>query len=262
MKNLNVVNTKSPHGYTPLALAFSLRRVEFATILNKHGASQDVQDSNENNILHMLLGNIHSGPCTTTKDLQALLNLIKSDHAESLLTQRSREEPGALTPLARWIHMVKDSGLGTDNEVSVLKVILQFSATSTGRQKHLWLLDASGNTPMHTLVKFRLPQLLEVMIPYCPELLLQENVLGRTPLDLAEHAFVSEVISNLLCDLQPNPRDEVDRQSEIHKTMTVYNLCRKTVDKMPKLKRRRIGIDEVNNYVESKCTPEPAVYTF
>lgn len=202
------LETKSVDGYTPLALAFSLHRPNFAKILTDAGGDQTVRDRYGSNLLHLMLCDIEERACDNTKDLHPLLSLLDSRLAPSLLTGRSSKEPGSLIPLRLWmehaysfesISYTRTRGQNTENQetdgkFAVVQLILDF-AKSTG-QKHLELLDGAGNTLVHDAVKGNLPRTLDLMLTYRPDLLHRESSTGTTPLEMATDAWVNEATSS------------------------------------------------------------------
>ncbi len=203
------LESKSKDGFTPLALAFSLRRVEAATILIDAGANQTARDNNGNNILHLLFHsayphdwaysfrglrhNAFGSPETESdaKNLQPLLDLVDKRLIPSLLTERSSRDPGSLTPVADWL---REASVRNE-DVPALRTILDFAAP-TGNE-HLEVFDGSGETPLHYVVKAEKQRWLKLILDYRPDLLYRENTVGRTPYELAEDAFMSNCARTL-----------------------------------------------------------------
>ncbi|OJJ66542.1 hypothetical protein ASPBRDRAFT_200862 [Aspergillus brasiliensis CBS 101740] len=200
------METKSASGHTPLALAFSLGKIDFAEILVKAGANQTARDRQGNNLVHLVLCDINGNAREELGNIERLLSLLDPRLAPSLLTERSSDDPGSLTPLARWMHRSNcawsrgssgwefDRGRETDGKLAIIRCFLQF-AQSTG-QKHLDMFDGTGNTPVHEAVKHQYPRTFEAMIGYRPDLLHRENATGSTPLELATDNWVTEATSN------------------------------------------------------------------
>lgn len=212
------LETQSADGYTPLSLAYALRRARFARILIEAGANQAVRDRNGNNLIHLLLWSPGYKASDEAKNLQIFLDLLDPLLVPSLLIERSSDKPGSLTPLAHWIHKSSSKcsprnfrfrdkmnmNQESDRQLDILRVILDF-AERTG-QKHLELLDGAGNTPLHDAVRLQLPKMLELMLDRRPDLLYRENATGSTPADLAAEAWVGEVTSR-------QPRIPIERPS-------------------------------------------------
>lgn len=188
------LETKSLEGYTPLALAFSLHRTSYAKILIEAGADQTTRDRSGNNLIHLLLCDKNGEARDKPDNLESLLALLDSRLIPSLLMERSSEQPGSLTPLARWIlraygfDSYQSNSIETDGKTAVLRIILDL-AQSTG-QKHLEMLDGAGNTPIHNAVKGELPQALELMIDRRADLLHRESATGTTPFEMAVDKWV------------------------------------------------------------------------
>jgi hypothetical protein len=179
---------KSRQGHTPLSLAFSLGRIEVIKLLIDGGADQTVRDRDGTNILHLTLVSAYSNSSKDKETLTKLLALIDKRLVGSLLSERSSiHQPGSLTPLARWL-----KNRNTDPEI--LTIILEFGK-DTGNE-HLELLDGSGDTPLHHVVKAGIVDCAEVIVKYRPDLLHRENSVGRTPYELAEDAFIASCVAN------------------------------------------------------------------
>ncbi|KOC16985.1 ankyrin repeat protein [Aspergillus flavus AF70] len=187
------LETRSAGRYTPLALAYSLNRADYADILIKAGASQTVRDSRGNNLIHLLLCGIDGDTSGKPGNIKRLLGLLDPRLAPSLLVERSSDEPGSVTPFARWMHHAYFNGSDADRLIDIARILLEF-AESTG-QKHLELLDGTGNTPVHYAVKHELVQILELMMDRRPDLLYRENATGNTPLELEEDAWTLKATS-------------------------------------------------------------------
>ncbi|RAL04303.1 ankyrin repeat protein [Aspergillus ibericus CBS 121593] len=227
------IETKSAAGHTPLALAFSLDRVDFAHILIKAGANQTTRDRKGNNLVHLLLSDINGSARDEPGNMERLLALLDTRLIPSLLTERSSDDPGSLTPIARWMHHSQrpwrsgTSGWGfdrhreTSGNLAVARCFLEF-AQLTG-QKHLDMFDGTGNTPLHEAVKQQYPRVFEAMAEYRPDLLYRENATGSTPLELAVDNWVAEALSDPPPMLGDGPQSEarnkesscvLDRQPE------------------------------------------------
>ncbi|KAB8238727.1 ankyrin repeat protein [Aspergillus alliaceus] len=188
------LETKCSGKYTPLALAYSLNRVDYAEVLIKAGANQTVRDTRGNNLIHLLLCGIDGGTLGSVESIERLLRLLDPRVVPSLLIERSSDDPGSLTPFARFMHQANFHGSQADEIVDIARRFLMF-AKPTG-QKHLELLDGTGNTPVHYAVKHNLVKMLELMMDYRPDLLCRENATGSTPLDLEEDTWILKATAN------------------------------------------------------------------
>jgi hypothetical protein len=282
VKNMpQLVELKSVDGHTPLSLAFASSCVRFAKILVEAGADQTIRDKNGNNLLHLLLCSINGTTRQETEKLQKLLKLLDRRLVPSLLTERSAEDPGALTPISRWMQKAFGSNYNyrhgnyngdncnlnfeSDINVEILRVLLDF-AESTG-QKHLELLGGTGNGPVHDAVKFQLPRFLEAMLDRRPDLLAQENATGSTPFELANDALVAEFTRDPPSIPSDNEnyygrQNHVDQQSAVNRAVDtfaddsgkdkrserqiIYDLCRKRVTGSAGVKRKLVSLFEAN----------------
>ncbi|ORY09194.1 ankyrin repeat protein [Clohesyomyces aquaticus] len=181
------IHIKSSQGNTPLSLAFSLGRIEAAKLLTAAGGDQTVRDRNGANLIHLLSETIITNE-DRLKLLKEFLDLIDKRLVSSLLSERSSQEPGSLTPLMWWLRKYASV------TPAVLKVLLEF-AEPTGNE-HLEMLDGSGDTPLHYAVKSMKLQWLELMLQYRPDLLYRENAVGRTPYEVAEDVYTAKCVSD------------------------------------------------------------------
>ncbi|KAE8148084.1 hypothetical protein BDV25DRAFT_142131 [Aspergillus avenaceus] len=184
------LEAKSSRNHTPLAVAYSLHRVDYADILIDAGASQTTRDANGNNLIHLLLCGINRETNGKPENVERLLSLLDPRLTSSLLVERSSDDPGSVTPLARWMH----NACSDDRDLDIARRLLKY-AEPTG-QHHLELLDGSGNTPVHNAIKRNLGGLFELMVDYRPDLLYRENATGSTPLELQEDAWVHSATRN------------------------------------------------------------------
>ncbi|PYH91092.1 ankyrin repeat protein [Aspergillus ellipticus CBS 707.79] len=221
------IEIKSSGGHTPLALAFSLDRTDFARILINAGANQTTRDRKGNNLVHLLLCDINYQAREEPGNMESLLGLLDPRLASSLLTERSSDDPGSLTPIARWMHRVKDQWVSrkgssgwrfdlrheTRGRSAIIRHLLAF-AEPTG-QKHLDVLDGTGNTPVHEAVKQQLPEIFKAMLGYRPDLLDRENATGSTPLELAVDKWSAEATSNPPPNLIDGKSSEEDISNEV-----------------------------------------------
>ncbi|KAA8645611.1 hypothetical protein EYZ11_003498 [Aspergillus tanneri] len=198
------LETKSAGGYTPLALAFSLHRVSFAKLLIDAGANQTTRDNKGNNLIHLMLCSISGNVLQTPDNVTKLLDLLDSRLVHSMFTERSSDGPGSLTPLARWMHHINARSsctrggyrpaLKTEEQAEIVRRLLDFAQPTD--QRHLAMLDGTGNTPVHNAVRAQMPNVFEMMIDRRPDLLHRENATGTTPLELAVNTWVEETTEN------------------------------------------------------------------
>lgn len=195
------LSVKSVEGFTPLALAFYLHRVEFAKIMLQAGADQTARDKNGRNLLHLLFWRIPDSQ-KYIENLQKMLDLVDPLLISSMLLERSSLYPGSVTPFSQWMNSnwsVLTYRYNRVNEepkdkLAIIQIILGF-AQRTG-QKHLEVLNGAGNSAVHDAVRFKIPKTLKLLLECRPDLLHLENATGSTPKELAENAWVREVTSD------------------------------------------------------------------
>ncbi|KAJ5290059.1 uncharacterized protein N7443_010312 [Penicillium atrosanguineum] len=116
-----------------------------------------------------------------------------------MLTQRAGN--GSWTPLARQLESCQpfnehyNESKSTKTVMASTVTLLLDLAKSTD-QKHLELLDGSGNTPVHVAVKKGFTHILKLMIDRRPDLLYHENATGSTPLEMAIDAWINNTTRN------------------------------------------------------------------
>lgn len=184
------LEVKSANGMTPLALAFEKHRLDAAEILIKAGADQTVRSKGGCNILHHLLSRRYMED--PLNNLKPLLDLIDKRLLPSLLTERCSQDPGSLTPIISWM---RENGESGKDNTAILRFLLTYAAPFENN-KHLELLDATGDTPLHYLIKTKQTGYLEILLEHRPDLLFRENSVGRTPYELAEDIYVSSNVQD------------------------------------------------------------------
>jgi ankyrin repeat protein len=190
---------RSASGMTPLFLAFSLQRVDMVKILLEAGAEQTCRDNTGNNIVHAILSGNNAAKDEDLDRVRKLLDLIDPLLVGSLFTERTTVQPGAATPLARWLDSTGYyNANGQRGQSKMLQIILDAS-----KGEDLGLVNGGGDTPLHTVVRSGSDNLLRIMLSLRPELLFRENATGRTPYEMAEDAFLAKMVFNDPPSLQP-----------------------------------------------------------
>ncbi|KAJ4286829.1 hypothetical protein N0V90_013081 [Kalmusia sp. IMI 367209] len=184
------LETKSADGYTPLALAFSLHRLDAAKILIDAGADQTARDSSGANIIDLFLVSAYQNHYVSDKEyIKCFFSLIDKRLISSFLTERTTAFPGSLTPIAHWMHRVPYWNYNENTDDQVLRTLLDFASPTN--YKFLELLDGSGDTPLHWCVNNLRCKWLTTILEYRPDLLFHENSVGRTPFEVAEDACLA-----------------------------------------------------------------------
>ncbi|KAL2862382.1 ankyrin repeat protein [Aspergillus lucknowensis] len=269
------MEVKSVDDYTPLGIAFRTDKLEFAKTLIKAGANQAVRATEGMNLLHLLL-RCYNGVRRKPR-FRDMLSLIDPLLIPSMLVERCSAQPGSLTPLAYWMswgwnHVNRAS---ENQALDVLNAILDL-AEPTG-QKHLELLDGSGNTPLHAAVNSLHGMPLKLFLERRPDLLYRENAVGSTPADLAESKWTAKVTSdpprnpaiprrgayqimNLkACSaVDTPPRDFVKKPSKVFKEEDIHRLCIEKGSEGPNGKRKLVSVFDANEVAKRLASSKRA----
>ncbi|KAF3762462.1 hypothetical protein M406DRAFT_357467 [Cryphonectria parasitica EP155] len=169
------------------------------------------------------------------------------------------------TPLHRWAadheewrkQIFRDDEKRDVNEE--LRALLEYS-----NGEELDVLDASGNTPLHTLISRLVdPDLIKIMVEVKPELLYRENAVGRTPVECAHDMYLRACVQNppqffhsehwvekrnpikdLLEGKQITKEPSVDH--DLFKIGQIYELVNAYLERFPS-KRRLVSLHEAND---------------
>ncbi|KAI9868581.1 MAG: hypothetical protein M1830_005513, partial [Pleopsidium flavum] len=172
----------SKDGWTPLLLAFSLKRSNAAEILIGNGADQMKRDKLGRNIMHLAFAGANGDIQREAMEVKSMLELIDKRFLQKLSVGRCTEGPGALTHLARWSYcMQRCFNKGASPKCEVLQVLLEISNGTD-----LEIMDGSGHLPLHVVTKASYHELVRCMLERNPTLLYRENATGQTPLELTE----------------------------------------------------------------------------
>ncbi|KAJ5544996.1 hypothetical protein N7535_006615 [Penicillium sp. DV-2018c] len=282
------LEVQSESGMSPLALAFSLRRVNCARMLIEAGANQATRDSQAYNLLHMLLYTKGRSSCTDSKEFTELVSLLDENLIPTLLVQRAGED--ARTPFAHWLNSYPDfhpqdvkspnnnkdsdtaSKFKSHHEIvtSMTNAILDLAALTN--QKHLEVFDGTGNTPAHMAVRQNYPQILGQLLDRRPDLLYRENSTGTTPLEMAVDAWVNHTISGRhrrgedgpsvpvkIAERQLDDFDESKRESKKREdsSLIMLRVCQERARQNP-MKRRLVSLFEANEVAKRLATTQRA----
>jgi ankyrin repeat protein len=191
-KQPQALHHRSASGLTPLHLAFRLHRVEMIKVLLEAGAEQTCRNNIGDNIIHSILNHTSLGSDKDVDRVCELFKLIDPRLLPSLFTERSTDQPGASTPLARYVHSMKpdvyNPSVGNDK---LLRLLLEFS-----KGEDLGIVNGEGDTPLHAATRYGNVETLHIMLECRPDLLFRENATGRTPYEMAEDAFLSKDVFN------------------------------------------------------------------
>ncbi|PLN86818.1 ankyrin [Aspergillus taichungensis] len=252
------LETRCRQGYTPLGVAFALSRVHAAKLLTQAGADQTVRGVSGNNLLHLLLCDYNWRERNGPRHMDELLGLLDRRLIPSLLTERSKDAPGSLTPLARWMHRsysfssseyTREYYVEPSGNLAVLRKMLELSQ-STGQQRQLELMDGTGNTPVHHATKQQLRQTLGLMLDFQPDLIHREDANGTTPLEIAMQQRTGEVTANeppMKFSDDREISDNLDECSPVRpsKRQVMYEMCRARAAQNLK-KRKLVSLHDAN----------------
>lgn len=255
---------KSDDEYTPLGIAFYTHKFEFAKTLISAGANQTVRAFEGKNLMHLTIV-----PSLWPKfmRLDDMLSLIDPLLIPSMFVERCASQPGSLTPLALW--MTKCQSWDGDSRAQLLKTILDL-AEPTG-QRHLELLDGSGNTVLHNAVNALDGVALKIFLERRPDLLHRENAVGATPAELAENKWIAKMTDgppelpsrwnddnwryygrrkdlSSLRVVHKAPNEFVEKQSKRTNWVErdIYNLCKPKVQEEKSTKRKLVNLFDAN----------------
>ncbi|KAH6682113.1 hypothetical protein F5X68DRAFT_233828 [Plectosphaerella plurivora] len=189
---------KSTSGDTPLLLAFSSGRIDFAKTLIAAGADQSARNGRGDNIIHVVL---EYEP--KADRLRPMLELIDPELRMHLLLQRNNLQDAGATPLHAWVdrycqttrqrpnyYSAHASSAGytykynnyesKEEGIAVLKLLLEYS-----KGGELEMLNGAGDTPLHSAVMAGNLDIVEGLLEFNPQLLYRENAVGRTASEVA-----------------------------------------------------------------------------
>ena len=180
---------------TPLALAFVTGKIEIARALIEAGADQTTRDFTGKNLVHMALIQASKATKTDTRKLKDFLDLIDKRVIGSLFTERCSDGPGGLTPLALWLakpSLTPYNWYGRTSRQSDLTPETFHILEEYGGAEALTTMDSSGQFPLHVAIKSSYVAMVRLMLEYDAALLVRENAMGQTPLELAHSMYVRE----------------------------------------------------------------------
>lgn len=197
---------KNADGETPLLVACRLGRTDFVKILLGANADQSSRNSKGQNILHAALEDTPKAG-----QLRKMLDLFDPALRSHLFLQRNNFNENGNTPLHAWVSQA--SGVQSDDNdvynrhrnryyhrnttkpyddeekdaVEMLKLLLEYS-----QGEELELLNAAGETCLHTAIMHDMISLARVIVEFKPRLLYRENAVGRTPAELAHDRLTEQ----------------------------------------------------------------------
>ena len=265
----DLLEQKSDSGLTPLHLACSLHRTEMIKVLLAAGADQTCRNQTGDNILHSLLTKSVVKP----EKIRSLLSLVDTRLLPSLFSERTSTNPGAATPLARWLFQFCQPR-GTfyndrEDAEEMLGVILEFS-----KGEDLSIINGEGDSPPHAAVRYAANGILRIMLDCRPELLYRENGTGRTPYEMAEGAYFSKGVFNDPPMLPGNDNwnrhqnryFQTNTPPQLSDTEEVWDVCEEFAQKAGATKRKLVSLMEANEVAKRLASRQanriPAGYPY
>lgn len=175
-----------------MQVAVFLEREDVISYLISIGANQRHRDKLGRNMVHSLVTK-QSGPMARhePKKFQRLLSLLDKQAVEEMLLERSSQSPGALTPLALWLHRNATSG-SRYTKPHIIAVLGSFSPSGT----ELEMINGEGDLPLHSAIKNTFPTLVAHLLSRNPALLHRENATGRTGLEMARDMWIAACVEH------------------------------------------------------------------
>ena len=261
-----LLEVKSLQRKTPLMLACSLGRANIVKVLIKSGADQSTKDIFWHNLLHAALeGN------PTADKLKPFLQLLDRDLLISMVAERCS---GGRTPLHKWVSQVVAYTWNCpykNAEVAVEVLELLLGISTEGSKRALRMLDTSGDSALHSLM-FRDTDvslaLAREIVRFDPELLFQENAVGRTPAEIAHDRFATKwlapspsgrssrhISASVWISQAPSAFVKTEEETREHEdtsnTAKLWHLCEEAMAGFPrKPKRRLVSLHEAHEVAQ------------
>ncbi|KAK3995506.1 Ankycorbin [Cladorrhinum sp. PSN332] len=194
-----LLDVKDANGATPLMLACRLGRINIVKALVEAGADQRTKDIGWNNILHAAVYWLPAADVLTL-----LLDVLDRQLLAQMLKERNSLGGQGQTPLHCWISRITGGQVGmvgslgptaSSEAVAVLKLLINISHDAA--KQAFQMLDGVGNTPLHSLLTGNAEvDLVRAVLDFDPGLLVLENAVGRTPVEVIHDMYMSEHIKN------------------------------------------------------------------
>ncbi|KAM7224255.1 hypothetical protein V8F06_000036 [Rhypophila decipiens] len=263
-----LVNTRAGVGATPLLIACRLGRCEYVKILLEAGADQTIRDYSWNNLLHSAL---KFNP--TAAKLKSLLTLLDARLVVSMITERNNLGQDGRTPLHAWIQGLLSNQWNPTRykDEKVLIEVLRFlvDLSPEAGKRALWMVDGTGDTPLHTLVSedgYFSEKVVEAVLDMDPDLLFRENAVGRTPFEVAHDRFFADkcktpgpgswhrgndssptLVSAGIETFVKKSTDALGELEDNSRVALIWKLCSEYAKKASSTKRRLVSLHEAND---------------
>lgn len=181
------LEVRSSSGDTPLQLALKLGNYPAFEILLAAGANQRTKDRKGQNLLHTIYNDAQTDRVALFKKIISMLD--QSIVSDLLLERCSGTEPGSLTPFALYLNQ---RGWDHKDSFNLLDAMLELSGG-----KDLLVMDGAGDFPLHVEVRNNNMVKAKYFGKKRPDLLLQENATGMTPIEVAETRYFQSRMDNV-----------------------------------------------------------------
>jgi hypothetical protein len=271
------VNRRSSAGYTPLFLAFSLRRHTLSKMLLAAGADPTTRDNNGNNVIHSLLQHMPSDLRPDDhKTMLRMMELLDPALRQEMMLERNSYSCGAYTPIHSWLHRNKSRHAHCINCKNCMGSLMLRTLLGLSNGEELYMVDGSGDTPVHDVVQAKNLNYLSIMLEAQPGCIWRENAVGRTPAELAmsswlarrvtrapdvgqgEYSYQSPASMQPIVSRPPEGFAEgAAPENEKGMEVRVWEMCQERVRAAP-AKRKLISLSEANEVAKRLAATEAA----
>jgi hypothetical protein len=271
------LSRKSTAGYTPLFLAFSLGRHTLAKMLLAAGADPTTRDNNGNNVIHGLLQHMPSKVRPDDhKTLQKMLELLDPALRQEMMLERNAYHCGANTPLHSWLSRNIRELVRSKDEKNELGCLMLRTLLGLSNGKELYMVDGSGNTPVHGVVQVKNLNYLSIMLEAQPACIWRENAVGRTPAELAMSSWLQTRVAtapaidhqveyqhltpwHMQSMVNRKPEGFVEKATKGEKSLEtlMWEMCQECMKAAPS-KRKLISLSEANEVAKRLAATEAA----
>jgi hypothetical protein len=238
------------------------------------GADPSTRDNSGKNLIHGLLEQLPRQLKQNDHEaMQKMLELLDPAQRQEMMLERNSYGSGANTPLHQWLDRdQRQYTTGDDVKncmgTTILRMLLNYS-----NGEDLYMVDGSGDTPVHKVVQAQNYTFLKVMLDAYPSCIWRENAVGRTPAELAMGTWLRKRVTStpIIGALQENNYDTKGRllpyvqrkpgsfvrASGDGKSMEdrIWELCQECMNATP-AKRKLIPLNEANEVAKRLAATE------
>jgi hypothetical protein len=238
------------------------------------GSDLTTRDNNGNNLIHGLLQRL---PMDVKPDdhktMQKMLELLNPALRQEMMLDRNSYNSGAYTPLHNWLRKDINQHANCENEKNCMGAMMLRTLLSHSNSEELYMVDGSGDTPVHDVVQAQNLNYLKIMLEAYPSCIWRENAVGRTPAELAMSVWLQSRVTsvpdvnaadnnyNSPWSLQPltyrRPEGFVEEtgSAETSVETRVWKLCQERMKVAP-AKRKVISLNEANEVAKKLAATE------